>query len=138
MKSIINTKYYESTQIKPILIALSIFFIIISIDSKAYSYHSEDYHVRTWCTTGIVEYRNQDFTRVDCLTKNYAIEFDFAHKYAEAIGQSLHYAIQTKKKAGIVLIMTSHKSIKYANRTKEIIKRYKLPITVWTMKAIYK
>lgn len=49
----------------------------------------------------------QDGTRCDCITATHAIEFDFAHKWAEAIGQSLHYAGLTGKRAGIVLIGTT-------------------------------
>ena len=45
-----------------------------------------------------------DGTRCDILTDTHAIEVDFADKWAEAIGQSLNYAMQTGKKAGIVLV----------------------------------
>lgn len=40
---------------------------------------------------------------VDCLTDEYAIEFDFSKKWAEAIGQSLYYASQTYRKPGYSL-----------------------------------
>ena len=138
MKSIINTKYYSSTMIKPILLMLSIFFLFMSIDSKAYDYYNEDFHVRAWCKNGIVEYTNSDGTRTDCLTNSHAIEFDFGRKYAEAIGQSLHYRLKTGKRAGIVLIITKQTDLKYVYRVKSIIKAYNLPITLWTMDAIYK
>ena len=46
-----------------------------------------------------------DGTRCDILTDTHAIEVDFADKWAEAIGQSLNYAMQTGKKAGIVLVL---------------------------------
>jgi hypothetical protein len=39
-----------------------------------------------------------DGTRCDCLTDTHAIEFDFGNKWAEAIGQSAYYALQTGKK----------------------------------------
>lgn len=38
-----------------------------------------------------------DGTRCDILTDEYAIEVDFANKWAEAIGQALNYAIQFNK-----------------------------------------
>ena len=47
-----------------------------------------------------------DGTRCDILTDTHAIEVDFADKWAEAIGESLNYAIQTGKKADIVLVET--------------------------------
>jgi len=46
-----------------------------------------------------------DSSRVDCVTDEYAIEVDFATKWAEAIGQSTYYARITNKKPGILLIM---------------------------------
>ncbi|MCK4758833.1 MAG: hypothetical protein KAT69_02225 [Candidatus Aminicenantes bacterium] len=56
---------------------------------------------------GIMEFRLPDRTRVDCLTEDHAIEFDFGKKWAEAVGQSLHYAAHTGRRAGIVLITWS-------------------------------
>ena len=35
----------------------------------------------------------------------YAVEFDFAEKWAEAVGQALYYALKTGKKPAVVLIM---------------------------------
>ena len=45
-----------------------------------------------------------DRTRVDILTDNLAIEADWAYKWAEAIGQSAWYALQTKRKPGVLLL----------------------------------
>lgn len=42
--------------------------------------------------------------RVDILTKQYAIEVEFADKWKNSIGQSLWYGLQTNKTPGIVLI----------------------------------
>ncbi|MCQ2754320.1 MAG: hypothetical protein MJ231_04635, partial [bacterium] len=54
--------------------------------------HSESSYQHAWCSehNGIEEYENSDFTRVDCLTDDYAVEFDFANKWAESVGQALH------------------------------------------------
>ena len=67
----------------------------------------EAYYVNQWCTSdfGRKEAVLWDMTRVDCLAKDYAIEFDFAHKWAESIGQALYYAEVLQKEAGIVLIV---------------------------------
>jgi len=64
--------------------------------------HFEKEYQQVWCSceSGEIEVRLSDRTRIDCLTAQYAIEFDFASKWAEAIGQSLHYASQTGKQAG--------------------------------------
>ena len=61
-----------------------------------------------------------------------AIEFDFAQKWAESIGQSLYYGLCTGKNSGIVLIMENpQKDIKYLNRLNEVAKKYN--IKVWTI-----
>lgn len=52
-----------------------------------------------------IEVRLWDKTRVDMLNSEYAIEVDFARKWAEAIGQSLYYGIVTGKKPAIVLLV---------------------------------
>ncbi len=44
-----------------------------------------------------------DGTRCDILADTHAFEVDFADKWAESVGQSLNHAMQTGKKAGIVL-----------------------------------
>lgn len=72
-----------------------------------------------------------DGTRCDILTDEYAIEVDFSDKWAEAIGQSLNYAIQFNKQAGIVLILENQKDYKYYIRVNTIINHFKLPITIW-------
>ena len=82
---------------------------------------------------GITEYKLADFTRVDCLTPEYAIEIDFAKKWAEAVGQSLHYGIMTGKKPGIVLIVENLKDYTYLNRLKSICQRY--GIRLWYAEA---
>ena len=59
-----------------------------------YHPHSESSYQHAYCSAcnGIEEYKLPDYTRVDCLTDTHAIEFDFANKWAESIGQALHYA----------------------------------------------
>lgn len=81
---------------------------------------------------GIQEYELNDKTRVDCLTKTHAIEFDFANKVYEAIGQSLYYGIKTKRKPGIVLIVENpQQEQKYINRMKRVAR--KKGIDCWIM-----
>jgi len=54
---------------------------------------------------GTLEYITADKSRVDLLTSTYAYEIDFAPKWKDSIGQALWYAIQTNKKAGIIIIV---------------------------------
>ena len=85
--------------------------------------HSESSYQHAWCSTnkGIEEYENSDFTRVDCLTDWNAVEFDFANKWAESIGQALHYQKMTGKRAKVVLILENpKKEMVYFNRVKAL------------------
>ena len=92
--------------------------------------HEKDY-VNKYCT-GIIEYTLPDKTRIDCLTEDYAIEFDFAKKWAESIGQSLYYAKKTGKKPAVAIITESEKDLKYINRIKETDEN----ITIFEIPAI--
>lgn len=82
----------------------------------------EDFYVTQWCNPnfGRKEAVLWDMTRVDCLTKDYAIEFDFAHKWAESVGQSLYYAEMTKKKPAVVLILEKWSDLKYVKRIERL------------------
>ena len=56
---------------------------------------------------GQLEVRLEDGTRCDLLTDTHAYEVEAASNWKEAIGQSLHYALVTDRKAGIILITRS-------------------------------
>ena len=83
---------------------------------------SEAYYVEQWCrpSFGKKEFLLWDMTRVDCLTKEYAIEFDFAKKWAESVGQSLYYAEMTHKKPAVVLILKSLSDFRYVKRVERL------------------
>lgn len=93
--------------------------------------HNEASYQQAWCSAhnGIMEYENTDFTRVDCLTKTHAVEFDFANKWHESIGQALHYGIMTGKKPMVVLILDNpEKQMIYFKRVQKIAKKYKFDV----------
>lgn len=92
--------------------------------------HPEKFYQNNWCSEnkGTLEYRLPDSTRIDCVTDNYAIEFDFAHKWAEAVGQSLHYGLMTGKEPAIVLIMEKKTDGKYYDRVKRLCDTYKIKL----------
>lgn len=93
--------------------------------------HNEASYQQAWCSAhnGIMEYENGDFTRVDCLTKTHAVEFDFANKWHESIGQALHYGIMTDKKPMVVLILDNpEKQMIYYDRVKKLSKKYKFDV----------
>lgn len=94
---------------------------------------TESYYQNQWCTGdfGRKEVVLWDMTRVDCLAKDYAIEFDFAKKWAESIGQSLYYSKLTGKKPAVALILTSPTDYRYVKR----IERLDNGIKIFLIKA---
>lgn len=108
----------------------------LAFTSSAFAGHEflEKEYQEKWCEAcgGVIEYVLPDKTRVDCLTDEYAIEFDFAPKVYQAIGQSLYYGIMTDRKPGIVLIMEKPgKDQRYLNRLLAVAHKY--GIRVWVM-----
>ena len=96
------------------------------------SKRSEADYVNQTCL-GTIEFVLPDKTRVDCLNDTHAIEYDFQNKWAEAIGQSLHYSLMTGKRAGIRLICKNSRCGKYEARINAIIELYSLPVDVETI-----
>ena len=82
----------------------------------------ESYYVNQWCTSdfGRKEAILWDLTRVDCLAKDYAVEFDFAKKWAESIGQALYYSKMTGKKPAVAIIIKNPEERIYINRIKKV------------------
>lgn len=60
-------------------------FLFSTVATAQHLNKKKDYQV-AWCTRvgGTTEYVLDDKTRVDCLTDEYTIEFDFAPKWAKA------------------------------------------------------
>lgn len=123
-----------------IIVVLSILLIQTAVYSYPFEYetcdlgyqhvhhkHNEASYQQAWCNArgGVMEYENRDKTRVDCLTDTHAVEFDFANKWAESIGQALHYGIMTGRKPKVVLILDEPKAqMVYFKRIKKIAKKY--------------
>lgn len=100
--------------------------------AQAKNVHKEKWYQEQWCRDrGQVEVVLPDQTRCDCLTSTHAIEFDFGKKWAEAIGQSLYYSLQTGKRAGIVLIIETESDRKFWIRLNSTVEHFNLPIDTW-------
>ena len=115
-------------------ISLFILMLLLACRADAKHRHLEKYYQNLWCNShaGQQEVVLNDGSRADCITQDYAIEFDFAKKYQESIGQSLEYSLQTGKTAGIVLIMENYEADqKFLNRLLPVANKYN--IKVWTM-----
>jgi|TARA_B100000767_G_C19558347_1_gene447979 hypothetical protein len=89
-----------------------------------------------WCAGmgGDDQFITKDGTYVDCLTNEYAIEAEYDYNWKEAIGQSLHYAESTNKKAGILFIQRAKSKKDYLNEMLRVIEKYQLPIKVFIIK----
>ena len=108
--------------------------LLLSSTALAAHVHKEKEYQNKWCARvgGVTEYRLEDGTRVDCLTETHAIEFDFAPKWAESIGQALYYARMTGKGPGVVLIMENDGDGRYLERLNTVA--VELNIKVWTIR----
>jgi len=84
---------------------------------------------------GRTEVTMPDGTRCDILTDTHAIEVDFADKWAEAIGQSLNYAMQTGKKAGIVLVLKDKGDEKHLERLREMAVHHSMDVEIFPHRA---
>lgn len=81
---------------------------------------------------GVTEHVLPDKTRVDILTDDVAFEVDFARKWAEGIGQALHYSTMTKRDAGLILILSGPKDERYVQRVQHIMTRKSLRLVLYT------
>ena len=92
-------------------VALVCFSTVLLFSGCGHKKHKEKYYQTQLCNDldGVMEQSLLDRTRVDCLTDEYAIEVDFAKKWAESIGQSLYYAEMTGKKPAVGLILRDTK-----------------------------
>ena len=115
---------------KLLLITLCIFIQLQTASASCTALKEADY-VNMYCK-GKIEYRLSDGTRIDCLTNEYAIEYDWAKKWAESIGQSLYYAKVTGKKPAVAIIMKSASDEKYIKRIQTVDKG----ITIFRIKAV--
>ena len=99
--------------------------------------HPEAEYQKAWCEKrgGVIEYKLSDKTRVDCLLPNMAVEFDFANKWAECIGQALYYGRMTNRQPACVLIMENgEKDVKYLNRLRRAAYKKGVNLRTFTMK----
>jgi len=105
--------------------------IVLFITACSKSHHKEKYYQTQLCNEldGVMEQSLLDRTRVDCLTDEYAIEVDFAKKWAEGVGQSLYYAAMTGKKPAVGFIVDdSKKDKRHLKRLEVLAKKYNIKI----------
>ena len=116
---------------KKVLILLTLLSITLPVYSHA---HLEKDYQNYWArlTGAQTEVILDDKARVDCLTKEYAVEVDFAQKWGESIGQALYYGIKTNRKPAVLLILENpKKDVVYLKRLQTVANKY--GITVFTI-----
>ena len=118
--------YLNFIRLKNSIIYFPLLFIILTnIQVDAAHIYQEKIYQNYWCqkVCGTLEYRLPQGQRVDCLTKTHAIEFDFANKVYEGIGQAIYYSVATGLKPGVVLIIEDEeKEKKYLDILKMVSK----------------
>ena len=114
---------------KKILILLSMLFLSVSL----YSQQKEKFYEAVFAKdiNGSRQVVLSDKTRVDIVTDTFAIEVDFADKWAESVGQSLYYGYVLDKKPGVLLVVNGKEDNNFINRLMVIA--MKKDITVWIM-----
>ena len=106
--------------------------LLASTPAAAAGLSETDYRVR-FCAGMQQEVVLANGTRVDFLTERLAIEVDWTHKWAEAIGQSMLYSASTGKLPGIILVckVAQEHCQKHEYLINEAVAHWRLPITVW-------
>lgn len=74
--------------------------------------------------------------RIDCETEYFAIEYDFAKKWAECLGQALFYSAYTSKVGLCILIVENNKDFKYIKKLEKAIEYHGLHIGVDVIKNL--
>jgi len=98
------------------LLLIAVFFI--SHQASAARFMLESEYVNETCPVESVEIKNSDNTRTDCLNDVFSIEYDFADKWAECVGQAKHYARLNGNLSACVLIIENYSDCKYVARAK--------------------
>lgn len=116
-----------------VIIFLQLYVPILITNSYAKHLHKEKVYQNYWAkehNAVATEYILPDKARVDIVTTKYAIEVDFASKWAESVGQSLYYAEMMNLKPAVVLIVEDLKEIRYVNRLRVLCELYNIKLFI--------
>jgi hypothetical protein len=116
---------------KRILLLISLVLFSISVFSQ--TRESEKYYQLAFADImdGKTEVVLSDRTRVDVETDTHVFEVDFASKWAESIGQSLHYQEMTGKQAGVLLVMKGTEEERFLERLMRVAAKHGIDVWVW-------
>ena len=124
--------FWYNRSMKQIFVIILLFFML---PVHAKHLYKESVYQDFWCNkrNGILEYELNDKSRVDCLLPDMAVEFDFAKKRDECLGQALRYAAYTKKQPACVLIIEKKKDLKYFYQLRYTIQKQNLDVKLFTI-----
>ena len=110
--------------------------LIVSGQTLAQKAQKEDFYAELWCDSqgGLSEVITSQGTRCDCLTSEYAVEVDFDQKWAEGLGQALHYGVEFDRPPAVLLIIKDHDGrdrSKYKQRLQSTIDGANLGVKVF-------
>jgi len=114
-------------------ILLLMMLVLFSISAFSQEKQRESYYQDEFAKVigGDTEVRLDDGTRADIVTDKYAIEVDFGAKWAESIGQSLSYAIQLEKQAGVLLVISGEDEIRFLDRLMAVAVQHGIQVWIW-------
>ncbi|ASV44441.1 hypothetical protein PBI_SCTP2_426 [Salicola phage SCTP-2] len=122
--------------------------ILSAVLFSAQVFASDDYtetdYVDHYCPIVSSEYEienvMEDGTRIDCHTSTEAIEFDYARKWYECIGQSLHYSRLTGEAPVCALIVDQDSDLEkeYVERARKTVEHFDLPVRIFTVDSTVK
>ncbi|MFQ5432683.1 MAG: hypothetical protein ACE5EN_09270 [Nitrospinota bacterium] len=111
---------------------LVIIFLFLSMTASGATLYPKKHYQESWCKAfnGKMDVPVKNGGHADCVTKEYAVDVEFAHNWKDAVAQSVLYAIMTNKKPAIVLIVENPEwEMKYLDRLKAVTGH--LDIMLW-------
>ena len=138
-----HSLFYQRVGYLLVLLSAVVMWLVIAVGVGVALVYSggaqalEADYAEPWCAAqgGVAEKVLADRTRVDCLLPGFAVEVDYAHKWAEAMGQALHYGRMTGRMPGVLLILKKPGDVRYVHRLNTDAEHWGLPLFVWTVKA---
>ena len=109
--------------------------VFVALAPSAFAKLPESYyrdHVAS-LMDGRTEVRTSSGTWCDIVTRDLAIEVDFAPNWAESIGQSLHYGAEFDRSPGIVLVLRNPGDERYVKRLFDSLARYEIGIQIYVL-----
>lgn len=117
---------------KKILLILALLFISLICQAQLLKQKEVYYEgLFSKVINGTTQVVLKDLSRVDIVTDTFAIEIDFADKWAESVGQSLYYAHMLDRKPGVLLIVNGNAEERYVLRLLKVAEKEDITVWLW-------